>query len=309
MHSLWRMSTCVTAPHALHLSSMVSRLVSTISVSGLLHCPHCTKRLMKPSSSAERRCVSCAPFTMARPDASSNFVCAPSSVPKYLVVSAPLRVSGGRRRGARGSAKTPWQNRGASARAARAAGARTGRRPAERLGHLHHVHHVRLNPVAAPLDLRPQASRQPRLGFGPRRRAAPRTRLALQRRHLVAVELVARIDAADVDVRHRALLGLVGSDAPLGAKGGRLRRGCRARAHARTAGMHTALGKRVVGCMPRRQRHVTHAQDVLAPYCRQDASWARERVRRVCKPPAASPARVAAGYFGLAAAWYLQCRL
>lgn len=87
VQSLWRMSTCVTAPHALHTSSIVSFLVSTMSVSGLLHWPHCTKRLMKPSSSCVRRFVSCAPFTMANPDASSNLVCAPSSVPKYLVVS------------------------------------------------------------------------------------------------------------------------------------------------------------------------------------------------------------------------------
>jgi hypothetical protein len=93
VHSLWRMSTCVTAPHALQCSSMVSFLVSTISVSGLLHCPHCTKRLMNPSSSWLSRFVSCAPLTIARPLASSNLVCAPSSVPKYLVVSVQ-RVRG-----------------------------------------------------------------------------------------------------------------------------------------------------------------------------------------------------------------------
>ena len=94
VQSLWRMSTCVTAPHALHTSSIVSFLVSTMSVSGLLHCPHWTKRLMNPSNSWLSRCVSCAPFTMASPLASSNLVWAPSSVPKYLVVSERAAAGG-----------------------------------------------------------------------------------------------------------------------------------------------------------------------------------------------------------------------
>lgn len=63
-----------TAPQALHLRSMSSFLEMIMSVSGLPHCPHCTNFLMKPSSSCDSLCVSCAPFTIASPEASSYFV-------------------------------------------------------------------------------------------------------------------------------------------------------------------------------------------------------------------------------------------
>ena len=141
-----------TAPQALHCSSMSSFLVTTMSVSGLPHCPHWTNFLMNPSSSPDSLCVSCAPFTMDRPDASSNLVCAPSSQPKNLVVSASA-----------GSACHFSRFSLAAAGAAAVRGgrgwARTGGRPPQRLRDVDHVHHVRFDAVAAPLDLLPAAGR------------------------------------------------------------------------------------------------------------------------------------------------------
>ena len=77
--SLCLMSTSETKPQALHLSVMVSFLVMLMTVSGLPHAWHCTKRLMKPSRCCERTCAVCAPLTMYVPLLSSHLDTAPSS--------------------------------------------------------------------------------------------------------------------------------------------------------------------------------------------------------------------------------------
>ena len=88
------MSTSDTAPHALHFKWIVSRLLMLITVSGLPHEWHCTKRLMYPSRWFASVSAVCAPFTMHCPPLlESNLVCAPSSHPKYFSVCVGGRAS------------------------------------------------------------------------------------------------------------------------------------------------------------------------------------------------------------------------